>query len=203
MKWPEISWMLLIASGSGIFSVWRGNNNCNNSNKSAIRQQSVCSHFLGEKEAVAFALGFENALRSRSYGHCNMHNRVHPSPPSPEWYILAVICHRCRGGGERSQWTINLIILLNCRASAGWANVTAVSACVCVPCLCVCLVCVCMSCVCVCADWFVDNPNAALLIACKCKFETCNVNCKITSPPSCFPALPRPAPPLSSSHVFS
>lgn len=47
MKWPEISWMLLIASGSGIFSVWRGNNNnCNKGNKSAIAEQSVCSHFL-------------------------------------------------------------------------------------------------------------------------------------------------------------
>jgi len=27
---------------------------------------------------------------------------------------------------------------------------------------------------------FMDNPNAALLIACKCKFKTCNVNYKIT-----------------------
>lgn len=27
---------------------------------------------------------------------------------------------------------------------------------------------------------FMDAPNAALLIACKCKFQACNVNCKIT-----------------------
>lgn len=43
-----------------------------------------------------------------------------------------------------------------------------------------------------------DNPNAALLIACKCKFETCNVNCKITSLP---PGLPCPTP--CNSYSFS